>query len=174
MVRPLIDAMTRLRLVAVLVIPLGVACTDAPRRATDTARTASESSFAAMQTRGKMAMGVDQYTSTHHFDALPDGGRIVLERDTDDSAGVAAIRAHLHHIARAFQAGDFSMPEFVHMQSVPGTKEMAAKRDVITYEERDLPRGGEVRITTSDTAAVRAIHTFLDFQRHAHHSGGTP
>lgn len=169
------DAMTRLRLVAVLVMPLGVACTtDASRHTADTTRTAPDSSFAAMQARGRVAMGVDQYTSTHHFDALPDGGRIVLERDTDDSAGVAAIRAHLQHIAHAFRAGDFSMPEFVHMQSVPGTKEMAAKRDAITYEERDLPRGGEVRITATDTAAVRAIHTFLDFQSHAHHAGGTP
>jgi len=28
-----------------------------------------DSSFAALQERGRVAMGVDQYTSTHHFDA---------------------------------------------------------------------------------------------------------
>src|SRR4051812_49278676 len=54
-----------------------------------------DSSFGAMQKRGKQAMGVDQYTSTHKFDALPDGGRIELQRNSDDSAGVATIRAHV-------------------------------------------------------------------------------
>src|SRR5205823_14692901 len=65
-------------------------------------RTANDTAFAAMQERGRKAMGVDQYTSTHVFDALPDGGRIELQRDADDSAGVAQIRAHLREVARAF------------------------------------------------------------------------
>src|SRR5687768_12733016 len=54
----------------------------------------ADSGFAALQQRGKAAMGVDQYTSTHCFDALADGGRIELQRDSDDPAGVATIRAH--------------------------------------------------------------------------------
>src|SRR3954471_11589092 len=95
---------------------------------------AQDTSFAAMQQRGKQAMGVDQYTSTHKFDALPGGGRIELQRDTDDKEGIAVIRAHIRDIAKAFGAGDFSTPEFVHMQTVPGTKVMAARRAVITYE----------------------------------------
>src|SRR5437764_1314352 len=53
----------------------------------------ADTAFASMQERGKMAMGVDQFTSTHKFDSFPDGGRIELQRDNDDSAGVAAIRA---------------------------------------------------------------------------------
>jgi hypothetical protein len=44
-------------------------------------------------------MGVDQYTSVHRFDALPDGGRIELQRAHDDSAGVAQIREHLRQVA---------------------------------------------------------------------------
>jgi len=51
--------------------------------------------FGAMQQRGGMAMGVDQYTSTHEFDVTPDGGRVQLQRDTNDSLGVAQIRAHM-------------------------------------------------------------------------------
>src|SRR5271170_8527699 len=53
---------------------------------------ARDSAYHAMQARGAQAMGVDQYTSTHHFTDLPDGGRIELERNADDSAGVAMIR----------------------------------------------------------------------------------
>jgi hypothetical protein len=132
-----------------------------------------DSSYAAMQARGKQAMGVDQYTSTHTFDALPNGGRIELVRDTDDSVGVAQIRAHLREIARSFKAGDFSTPEFVHMQNVPGTRIMRGKRDVIAYEAHDLPRGAELLIRTSDPEGVKAIHEFMAFQRHEHHAGGS-
>ena len=63
-----------------------------------------DSSFAAMQQRGASAMGVDQYTSVHRFDDLPDGGRITLQRDPSDTVGVRTIRDHLRGIARATRA----------------------------------------------------------------------
>jgi hypothetical protein len=130
----------------------------------------TDSAYTAMQQRGKQAMGVDQYTSTHHFEALADGGRIELVRDVDDSAGVAQIRTHMRELARAFAGGDFSTPGFVHLQSVPGTKVMMARRALITYEAHDLPRGAELRIRTRDAEALQAVHEFLAFQRHEHHS----
>jgi hypothetical protein len=117
-------------------------------------------------------MGVDQYTSTHLFDDLPDGGRIELQRNEDDPAGVAQIREHLQHIARAFAAGDFSDPTSVHHHEMPGTGAMAQKKDVITYSYAPLPRGGEVRITTDDPEALRAIRTFMAAQRGEHRAGG--
>lgn len=134
----------------------------------------TDSAFAAMQARGADArgMGVDQTTSVHRFDALADGGRIELQRTGDDSVGVAQIRHHLRQIAAAFTAGDFRTPAFVHMQQVPGTSVMAAKRATITYPVRDLPRGGEVRITTRDPAALAAVHAFIAFQQQDHRAGG--
>src|SRR4051794_11868500 len=131
-----------------------------------------DTAFASMQARGKTAMGVDQYSSTHKFDSNPDGGRIELQRDADDSAGVAAIRAHIRDIAAAFTSGNFSTPEFVHMQTVPGTKEMSALRSRITYTVHDLPRGAELRVSSSDSAAVAAIHEFMAYQRGEHHASG--
>ena len=136
-------------------------------------RAESDTAFAAMQSRGKSAMGVDQYTSVHRFDALPDGGRIELQRAVDDSAGVAQIRSHLRAIADAFAAGDFGTPAFVHLRQVPGTAVMAAKRSAITYDVRDLPRGAELRITTRDPAALSAVHEFMAFQRMDHRAEGT-
>ena len=133
---------------------------------------AQDASFAAMQQRGKVAMGVDQYTSIHHFDDLADGGRIRLARDRNDATGARAIQVHLRGIAQAFSSGDFSTPAFVHMQSAPGTAVMTAKRAVIRYAFKTLPRGGELRITTRDTMARRAVHQFLAFQRGEHHAGG--
>jgi hypothetical protein len=133
---------------------------------------AHDTAFAALQSRGQQVMGVDQYTSIHRFDDLPDGGRIELQRDRPDSAGVATIRMHLAHIAREFATGNFSSPGMVHAQEVPGTHTMAAKHDAITYQFLPLPRGGEVRITTSDAEARKAIHAFLAFQRQEHRTAG--
>ncbi len=51
---------------------------------------------------------------------------------------------------------------------------MAAKRSTIRYVYRPLPDGGEVRISTSDPEALRAIHEFMAFQRRDHRAGGRP
>jgi hypothetical protein len=133
---------------------------------------AEDQDFEALQARGQVAMGVDQYTSTHRFDDLPDGGRIELQRDDQDSRDIATIRTHLKEVSAAFRQGDFNVPGFVHAQEVPGTKVMAAKKAAIRYEFKTLPKGGEIRIKTSDPEALTAIHQFLAFQRMDHRAGG--
>jgi hypothetical protein len=116
-------------------------------------------------------MGVDQYSSAHRFEPLADGGRIELQRQVEDSAGVAQIRQHLRVITAAFAGGQFDQPTNVHAGVVPGTAVMTARRDLITYAYKDLPRGGEVRMTSQDSVAIAAIHEFLAFQRMEHHVG---
>ncbi len=144
---------------------------------------AADSAFAGVQARGAdpRAMGVDQYASVHRFDALAEGGRIELQmgappagapRGPADTAGVAQVRRHLRAVAAAVAAGDFRTPAYVHARVVPGTAVMAAKRGVIAYAFRDLPRGGEVRITTRDPEALRAVHAFVALQRADHRAGG--
>lgn len=133
-----------------------------------------DAAYRALQSRGAVAMGVNQYTSSHRFDPLPDGGRIALERDVDDSAGVAQIRRHLQEVAVAFAQGRFETPAFVHAEAVPGTTVMAARAAAIRYRYRDLPRGGEIRITAHDSSIVVAIHEFLAFQRTDHRVGMEP
>ena len=133
---------------------------------------ANEREFEALQQRGQVAMGVDQYTSTHKFDALADGGRIELQRDAKDPRDVATIRAHLKEVMGAFRNGDFRTPGFVHAQEVPGTRVMAARKEYLKYAYADLPQGGEIRITTTDPEALRAVHEFVAFQRKDHRAGG--
>jgi len=139
--------------------------------ATGPSKAKQDSSFAALQDRGKMAMGVDQYASAHQFDILPNGGRIALEMKGADSLAVAQIRAHMKLIEHAFQAGDFSTPEFVHMRAMPGTMIMTRKKTLIRYTYADLPRGGEVRIATDDPESLAAIREFLLAQRGDHRAG---
>jgi hypothetical protein len=130
---------------------------------------ANDSAFAALQQRGKTAMGVDQYASRHQFEALPDGGRIVLQQPGGDSGAVRTIRAHMQDIARDFSAGNFTTPMFVHdSANVPGTRVLAAKRGVIRYVYRPLPDGAELRIYTNDADALKGIEEFMAFQRRDH------
>ncbi len=169
--------MTRTQIVLALIIlasPSSACRTQTPDRPAHerAGDTRADSAFSALQQRGAQVMGVDQHTSSHQFEVLPDGGRIALERDVDDTAGVRTIRAHLRGIARAFATGDFSPSASVHAQTVPGTALMRARRGSIRYDFRELPRGGEVRITTTDPAALRAVHEFLGFQRGEHRVGG--
>ena len=133
---------------------------------------AADSGFAALQRRGQTAMGVDQYKSAHRFDDLPDGGRIELQSDSADAAAIAAIRAHFRDIEASFRAGDFTTPFFVHAQEVPGTTVLQAGRDRIIYSRRELPRGAELRLRTTDPAVRQAIHDFMAFQRREHRAGG--
>lgn len=164
----------------VLIVPLALLLGSSPRPLvaqsshahSDTS--AHDTAFAAMQERGRMVMGVDQSTSTHRFDDLPDGGRITLVRTTDDSAGAARIQQHLRAIAAAFKAGDFSSPMTVHAMDVPGTQVMAQKTATIVYSVRALQRGAELRIHTTDPYAIRAVHDFLAFQRAEHHVSQRP
>lgn len=116
-------------------------------------------------------MGVDQYTSSHNFEPLPDGGRISLVRDSHDSAGVAQIRRHMQLIALAFAQGNFELPGFVHNREVPGTAVMAQRQSHISYTADSLPGGGQLRIRSHDPIAIAAIHQFLSFQRQDHRSG---
>src|SRR5438552_7274694 len=133
----------------------------------------SAAELAATQSPGARVMGVDQYTSAHIFEHLPDGGPVILDRDdASDTAAIATIRAHMHDIVAAFRAGDFTKPFAVHAQTVPGTAVMRARRAAIRYEPVDRPRGGEERIRSNDPVAVAAIHEFLAFQREQHHAAG--
>jgi hypothetical protein len=150
---------------------MGIACI-APLAIS--AQQSTDTAYHSMQMRGARTMGVDPEASSHGFQSLPDGGRISFVRKIDDTAGVGKIRAHLHEMQRAFGSGDFSMPMFIHMKTVPGVKEMADRRAHIKYTETDLPNGGELRIATTDSTAIDAIHRFLAFQRDEHHAGSTP
>lgn len=138
--------------IAALIVALVCACSPGSQAASgDQVRQAgADSSFAGVQSRGRAAMGVDQYTSTHLFQPLPDGGRIELQRDTADGAGTARILAHMQEIAAAFAAGNFTVPGFVHAREVPGTAVMAARRESMSSSPSRGGITGRERTRESD------------------------
>jgi hypothetical protein len=158
---------------AVALTVLLAACNDRPSvhsRTLPPSSSPDDSAFALVQSRGHVAMGVDQYTSAHRFEPLADGGRITLVRDSDDSAGAAQIRGHMAEIAAAFRRGDFTLPGFVHDRDVPGTAIMSARRTRISYIADTVRHGGSLRLQSTDSLAIAAIHQFLAFQRRDHRS----
>jgi hypothetical protein len=161
-----------MRQTALVLLGALAACSNQHGRGEDTPSDitpdSADHAFHQLQQRGHIAMGVDQYTSHHRFEPLPDGGLITLERDSADRAGVAQIRSHMQQIAVSFRTGDFAQPGFVHGREVPGTAVMRSRRARISYIPQATPSGGRLQITTQDSAALKAIHEFLAFQRHDH------
>lgn len=127
---------------------------------------------AQMNHRGAQVMGFDQEKTVHHFLLFEDGGAIdVSVKDAADKKNLDAIRAHLPHIAMKFGQGDFEAPALVHATDVPGTKELAALKAKLTWKYVETPKGGRVDITTTDPAALSAVHSFLKFQIADHKTG---
>jgi hypothetical protein len=126
----------------------------------------------AVAARGAAVMGFDQQQTVHRFVLYEDGGAIdVSVRDAADATNLAAIRSHLPHIAVMFAGGRFDAPMLVHATDVPGTTEMAALKDRISYEYTETPRGGRVDIRARDRDAAGAVHRFLRFQIADHQTG---
>ena len=127
---------------------------------------------AQMNMRGAEVMGFDQDKTTHHFYLYADGGAIdVSVKDAADKTNLDAIRAHLPHVAMMFGMGSFDMPMMVHDTKVPGTAEMTTLKARIAYKYVETPKGGRVNVTTTDAAALKAIHAFLTFQIADHKTG---
>jgi site-specific recombinase XerD len=129
----------------------------------------------AMEHRGDAVMGFSHEATTHVFKIYDDGGAIeVSANDAKDAKSIAAIRAHLREIAKAFAKGDFAKPKAIHEQLPDGAAEMRALRAAIKYDFAETERGGRVRITTSDAKALVAVHRFLEFQIREHHTERDP
>jgi hypothetical protein len=126
----------------------------------------------AMNACGEKAMGFSQTATTHHFRLLPDGGYVQVQaNDAADTANRDHIRMHLQEQAKRLAAGDFSLSEMTHDRVLPGTPQMQKLKSAISYEYEEIERGGRLRITSKEAAAVAAIHDFLKFQIEDHKTG---
>jgi hypothetical protein len=133
---------------------------------------ASRERQAAVDHRHQHASGIASAAVQHHFLLAGDGGSIRLEvKDAADTGTRAAIRTHLQAIARAFAAGDFSLPAQIHAQLPPGAQAMKARAATLRYTYAETANGGTVTITTANPEARAAVHEFLRFQIRDHGTG---
>jgi hypothetical protein len=89
----------------------------------------------------------------------------VTVNDSKDSQKVQAIQSHLTYIVTMFSSGESYIPMFVHEQAPPGVPVMKDTHAEISCNFDELSAGGRVRITTTNPAALKAIHEFLRFQK---------
>lgn len=127
---------------------------------------------AELKERGAAAMGFDQDATTHRFRLTAAGAAIeVTVKDYADAAGLEQVRSHLREITRQFAAGDFATPLATHGDMPPGVPIMQDGKAAIAYVYEDIPVGGWVRIVTTDTTALAAIHDLLRYQIRQHATG---
>ena len=125
-----------------------------------------------MNERGDQVMGFDHMKTTHHFRLLTDGGSIeVAANSAQDAESRDQIRMHLGHIAKMFAAGNFNAPMLIHDQTPPGVPTMKDLKSEIQYKFEETEQGAQVRITTRNPEALKAIHEFLRFQIKEHKTG---
>jgi hypothetical protein len=116
--------------------------------------------------------GVRHEGAVHHFLLAPEGGTIRLEtKDGSRPVDRDRIRQHLQLVARSFADGDFALPMEVHAQVPPGVETMKEMGKAITYAYSPTEKGGEIRLSTREPAALAAIHAFLRFQIQDHGTG---
>lgn len=163
--------MQRLAALPILLMAAGAVAAQEPKACPMHAAHASQRQ-AEVDHRHEHTTGVSSDGTRHHFLLAPNGGsiRLGVEDETRTDAR-DAVREHLRAIARAFAAGDFSMPAAIHDQAPPGVDVMKARRDAIAYAYADTPAGGMVTIATEDREALAAVHAFLRFQIRDHGTG---
>jgi hypothetical protein len=118
------------------------------------------------------ATGVPHAATEHHFLLTRDGGSIRLEaKDASQVEARDAIRRHLRAVAGSFASGDFSVPMLIHDQIPPGALAMKERKAAIRYAYSPSDKGGVIRISSRDAAAIDAVHEFLRFQIRDHGTG---
>ena len=121
---------------------------------------------------GEKYMGFSQTATTHHFLIMKDGGAIRIEtNDPNDTDNRDKIRSHLQEITKQFSNGIFTTPFAIHGQVPPGVPEMDKLKTEIQYTYEQTERGAQVRIKTTNSQALNAIHDFLKFQITEHKTG---
>jgi hypothetical protein len=133
---------------------------------------AESGTAAELDHRGDQVMGFDHTRTTHHFRVESDGGVVEVEATSpEDDESRQAIRSHLHEIAGMFTRGDFTSPFTIHQRVLPGVPVMIEKKDAIRYLYEETERGARIRISSSDSSAVSAVHEFLQAQIGDHRTG---
>ncbi|HEV2111906.1 MAG TPA: hypothetical protein VGT99_11175 [Gammaproteobacteria bacterium] len=106
---------------------------------------------------GAPAVPFNRHNSTQVFQKNQSGGiQQVVAKDSNDKALVAAIRSYLEAEAERFGKGDYSGP----FKGVRYLK--AVKPGQISIIYRHVSAGAAIDYVGADTAAVDAIHKWLD------------
>jgi hypothetical protein len=124
--------------------------------------------------RGGHVMPFDLEKTTHVFSKTDQGGlQQVVVKDKSDTEQIRLIRAHLSEISEDFKRGDFSKPERIHGEDMPGLAALkSARPGQIKIEYSELPDGAQIAYSSQSPQLIDAIHHWFNAQLsdHAHHA----
>jgi hypothetical protein len=130
--------------------------------------------------RGAHVMPFNLEKTQHIFNKNDSGGvQQVIAKDVADSQQINLIQQHLAKIAARFAKGDFSGPQRIHGNDMPGVKALSGAAGQVRFSYQDLPDGGQIDYVTDVPELVTAIHSYFDAQlsdhaRHVMHHGHQP
>ena len=138
------------------------------------AETADEKRLDEVAERGGHVMPFDLEKTLHVFTKTENGGlQQVVVKDKSDGEQIRLIRSHLSKISAKFKRSDFSNPEQIHGESMPGLAELKkAKPGEIKIEYTALPDGAQIDYSSNSPKLIDAIHQWFDAQlsEHARHA----
>ena len=114
-------------------------------------------------------MPFDIDKTVHIFKMTESGGvQQIIAKDADANDQIALIQQHLRHEAERFQNGDYSDPETLHGEDMPGLQDLRAGASDITVSYAALSLGAEITFETSDLHLITAIHRWFGAQLSEH------
>jgi len=131
---------------------------------------ASDARINEVAQRGKQVMPFDLNQTLHVFSKVENGGvQQVIAKDPENDMQIKLIRQHLSQIASDFKQANFSDPEKIHGEDMPGLKALrSAEPGVITIKYREIPEGAEITYITANPDLITAIHQWFDAQLRDH------
>jgi hypothetical protein len=147
-----------------LLIALVFSLLSTPAPADDSARQAE------VAQRGAKVMPFSLAQSQHQFTKTETGGiQRVIAKDDLNLEQVWLIRQHLEALAKNFNQGDFSGPEFIHGIDMPGLAQMrSAKPGSLQIVYAAESAGASLTFRSSDAGLIQAVHEWFDAQLHDH------
>jgi hypothetical protein len=110
------------------------------------------------------------FTKTAHG-----GVQHIQVKSASNSTEINHIRTHLQRLTKAYQNGDFSIPEKVHGANMPGLVQLKmANPNDIRFEYREIDKGGQIHYSSEYPQYVQAIHEWFDAQTAAHEGRTSP
>ena len=115
--------------------------------------------------RGAVVMPFDLDATTHVFTPTASGGvQAVVADDPDDVDSVAFVQEHLRFEAERFRVGDFSDPERIHGDAMPGLAVLKDRYREIDVEFEATSIGATIVYSSQAPEVVDAVHAWFDAQ----------
>ncbi len=120
---------------------------------------------------GAEVMPFDLDATTHIFTDTETGGiQEVIADDPSDEANVGMIVEHLTEEAAKFSTGDFSDPEAIHGESMPGLATLKDRYEGIDVQLTVGDDGATLTYTSNEPELIAAIHDWFAAQTSDHGS----